>query len=340
MTVLTLKGLGVPKLRGRGRGELYVHLQVDTPTDLDDEQRELLARLADLRSRGTGRGTACRGLPLQAALRAELSMGPGRGGVPGSDGRPVAGRARPGAGGRGGHGLRGRPRGTAGRRRRRPAPARRAAPPGRRARGGVRRGRPVGAVPGGCPMPRPGGRAVPMPSSLLVPDGPVVTEPRTGPEVTVAFAPTKGDRPEWVVQKLTELGVDRVVPLRTARSVVRWEGERGDKQVERLRRVAREASAQSRRVWLPRGVGGVPPRCAGRHRRRPARPGRPGGGAPGLDRPVIAVGPEGGWDDDERADVTGSVGLGARPSCGPRPPPSWQVHFCARSVAVLVLPLA
>jgi len=146
--------------------------------------------------------------------------------------------------------------------------------------------------------------------SLLVPDGPVVSEPRVGPEVTVAFAPTKGDRPEWVVQKLTELGVDRVVPLRTARSVVRWEGERGDKQVERLRRVAREASAQCRRVWLPEvsevcrlealgDIAGVEPVRAD-----------PGGRSPGLDRPVIAVGPEGGWDDDERASVTRSVGLG------------------------------
>ena len=42
-TVMNLKGLGVPKLRGRGRGDLYVHVQVDTPTDLDDAQRELLA---------------------------------------------------------------------------------------------------------------------------------------------------------------------------------------------------------------------------------------------------------------------------------------------------------
>ena len=92
---------------------------------------------------------------------------------------------------------------------------------------------------------------------------------RLRPEVTVAFAPTKGDRPEWVVQKLTELGVDRIVPLRTARSVVRWEGDRADKAVERLRRVAREAAAQCRRAWLPEvtdvcrldelaGVAGVP----------------------------------------------------------------------------------
>ena len=41
----------------------------------------------------------------------------------------------------------------------------------------------------------------------------------------MAFAPAKGDRPEWVVQKLTELGIDRIVPLAAARSVVRWDGD-------------------------------------------------------------------------------------------------------------------
>ncbi len=154
-----------------------------------------------------------------------------------------------------------------------------------------------------------GGRAA-DPGSLLVPEGEAVTSTPGGPSLTVAFAPVKGDRPEWVVQKLTELGVDRVVPLRANRSVVRWEGDRGDRQVDRLRRVAREASAQSRRVWLPEvsavcrldalvGLTGVAPVLAD-----------PGGGPPSVDRPVIAVGPEGGWDDDERATVRGSVGLG------------------------------
>ena len=33
----------------------------------------------------------------------------------------------------------------------------------------------------------------------------------------------KGDRPEWAVQKLAELGVDRVVILHSDRSVVRWD---------------------------------------------------------------------------------------------------------------------
>ena len=44
--VVRLRGLGVPHLRGRGRGDLYVHVAVDTPTELTPRQRELLAELA------------------------------------------------------------------------------------------------------------------------------------------------------------------------------------------------------------------------------------------------------------------------------------------------------
>jgi molecular chaperone DnaJ len=36
----------VPHLRGRGRGDLYVHVVVDTPTDLTPKQEELLVQLA------------------------------------------------------------------------------------------------------------------------------------------------------------------------------------------------------------------------------------------------------------------------------------------------------
>jgi molecular chaperone DnaJ len=41
-----VKGQGVTRLRGRGRGDLYVHVAVETPTDLDDKQVELLRQLA------------------------------------------------------------------------------------------------------------------------------------------------------------------------------------------------------------------------------------------------------------------------------------------------------
>lgn len=68
----------------------------------------------------------------------------------------------------------------------------------------------------------------------------------------VAFVPVKGERPELVVQKLTEIGIDDVYPLApTTRSVVKWDGEKADKHHARLVKVSREASMQSRRVWLP-----------------------------------------------------------------------------------------
>jgi molecular chaperone DnaJ len=46
---LVIKGMGVPKLRGNSRGDMGVTLLVETPTKLDDEQRDLLQRLAELR---------------------------------------------------------------------------------------------------------------------------------------------------------------------------------------------------------------------------------------------------------------------------------------------------
>ncbi|MFZ0323754.1 MAG: molecular chaperone DnaJ [Actinomycetes bacterium] len=46
---IPLHGQGVPHLRGNGRGDLYVDVVVDTPTDLDDEQVGLLRQLAAAR---------------------------------------------------------------------------------------------------------------------------------------------------------------------------------------------------------------------------------------------------------------------------------------------------
>jgi molecular chaperone DnaJ len=46
-TVFTLKGHGVPRLDGRGRGSLVVVTQVDVPTSLSPRARELLQRLGE-----------------------------------------------------------------------------------------------------------------------------------------------------------------------------------------------------------------------------------------------------------------------------------------------------
>lgn len=156
-------------------------------------------------------------------------------------------------------------------------------------------------------------RGGPDPAGLLEPDGPVSFEPAPLRSLAVAFAPAKGDRPEWVVQKLTELGIDRIVPLSTARAVVRWDGERAERALERLRRVAREAAAQSRRTWLPEvtGVTTVAALVAqAAADGRAVRLAQLGGGPPSAADTVVAVGPEGGWTPEEAALGGPAIGLG------------------------------
>lgn len=139
------------------------------------------------------------------------------------------------------------------------------------------------------------------------PDGDIVTVVPPSPPITVGLTPVKGSRPEWAVQKLTELGVDVIWLLVAERSVVRWDGDR-DGPRQKMARVAREAAMQSRRCSLPSIEVGVPLVSA------VAAPGAAiadhAGGPPDLARPVVLVGPEGGWTESERAMASASVGLG------------------------------
>ena len=65
-------------------------------------------------------------------------------------------------------------------------------------------------------------------------------------ELTVAIAPTKhNDRMEWLVEKLVEIGIDRIVPLRCERS------ERKEIKTERLLKIAVSAMKQSLKAILP-----------------------------------------------------------------------------------------
>lgn len=136
--------------------------------------------------------------------------------------------------------------------------------------------------------------------STLRSTGDVVTEPRPRPAVTVAFALAKGERPEWTVQKLTEVGVDRIVPLSAARSVVRLDGDRAGTQWARWQKVAREAAMQSRRVWLP-VVEPVTAFATVVAEGPMVALAEPGGAPPTLEQPSVLVGPEGGWSDEELA---------------------------------------
>jgi 16S rRNA (uracil1498-N3)-methyltransferase len=144
---------------------------------------------------------------------------------------------------------------------------------------------------------------------------PLPVRPRPQP-VGVAFAPVKGERTDWAVQKLAELGVDRIVLLLgTERGVVRWDPARAAAQLQRLGRVVRAAVAQSRQLWLPDvSAARWPEVAAGGRMGGPAGDAalaEPGGGPllPGLAS--IVVGPEGGWSERERSCWPGpTVGLG------------------------------
>jgi 16S rRNA (uracil1498-N3)-methyltransferase len=145
-------------------------------------------------------------------------------------------------------------------------------------------------------------------AGALEPIGDVVVEPPTMHQLCIGFALTKGAKPELVVQKLTELGIDRIVPFQAERSVVRWEDDRAGRAQQRLGAVARAAAMQSRRAWIPVvaptttvadgdwGVGAV---LADR------------GGRALTDGDVtVLIGPEGGWSVGELSTGWPTVSLG------------------------------
>ena len=141
----------------------------------------------------------------------------------------------------------------------------------------------------------------------IEPVGGVVTVAAPTPALAVGFAVLKGGRSETIVQKLTELGVDRIVPFVAERSVVRWDEVKAARLVERWGRVAREAVMQCRRLWLPQVEpvrafgdlvldGAVLALSAG----RPLKAGEN----------FVLIGPEGGWTEAETDAVPRHVVLG------------------------------
>jgi 16S rRNA (uracil1498-N3)-methyltransferase len=127
-------------------------------------------------------------------------------------------------------------------------------------------------------------------------------------EITLVLAVFKFDRMEWAIEKCTELGVSRIVPV-IARRTDSHLAAASAKRVERWQRLARQASEQSRRT--------APPEIAAPIKLSEAL------SLPGSVRIllseseeqtllsdvieskaanegiVLAVGPEGGWTDDE-----------------------------------------
>ena len=134
--------------------------------------------------------------------------------------------------------------------------------------------------------------------------------PKTLLDTTLLLAVVKFDAFEWALEKATELGVTTIVPLAAARS------EKGllaaaQKRSERWNKILLEASQQSRRVRLPVLREVAKPGSAffsmeqGARillsERTTAQPLRSLLAGRRTERAVLAIGPEGGWTDDEFA---------------------------------------
>ena len=143
-------------------------------------------------------------------------------------------------------------------------------------------------------------------------------EPEAIPDVWLAFAPVKRVQTDWLIEKATELGIARLIPVMTQRTVA----ERV--RLDRLRAIAIEAAEQCGRTIVP-DISDPLPLAHFLQHRDPARTlyfsdeagGEPVGAAFAPGPAVIVTGPEGGFTDDERAAIR------AAPNCiaislGPR----------------------
>src|SRR4051794_21512453 len=148
--------------------------------------------------------------------------------------------------------------------------------------------------------------------------GRLTREPEIIPDVWLAFAPVKRTHTDWLVEKATELGAARLVPIMTQRTIA----ERV--KLERLEAIAIEAAEQCGRTRLPEISKPAPlkhfldERDTGRRLYFADEGGGEAAATVFQSGPtLILTGPEGGFTDEERA-VVRAAPNGVPISLGPR----------------------
>jgi 16S rRNA (uracil1498-N3)-methyltransferase len=128
--------------------------------------------------------------------------------------------------------------------------------------------------------------------------------------LTLVQALARGEKMDWIIQKATEIGVARIVPVTSQRSEVKLDGERAARRLAHWRAVAASACEQCGRARVPAVE---PPQPL--HAALPALAGTPGlvldPSGTGVEAAVLAarwsdagavalaIGPEGGFDGPE-----------------------------------------
>jgi 16S rRNA (uracil1498-N3)-methyltransferase len=136
--------------------------------------------------------------------------------------------------------------------------------------------------------------------------------PESPLDLTLAIALLKGEKFDLVIQKATELGVKRIVPLDTERGDVRLrDGDSAQKRLTRWRRIALEAAKQTGRAYLPEISEPLALRelltsaCENKlmfsEREGESLSEAMTGVDPEATKVIALVGPEGGWTDNEIA---------------------------------------
>lgn len=69
--------------------------------------------------------------------------------------------------------------------------------------------------------------------------------------ITLYYVMAKGEKTDFVIQKATELGVNKIVLLQSSRSVVKIDDGKSDNKLMRFQKIAKEASEQSKRLIIP-----------------------------------------------------------------------------------------